>query len=50
MTIYIYSNETNEQVAAIEGVDYKECEKLADEQFGSNDYHFSYCDVPISNA
>ena len=50
MTIYIYSNETGDQVDRIEGIDNDECERLADDKWGSNDYHYSYCDVPWSNA
>ncbi len=50
MKIYIYSNETGRQVASIEGRDNAECERLAAEQWGSNDYHWSYNDVPVSNA
>jgi hypothetical protein len=50
MTIYIYSNETGKQVEAIEGRDNAECEKLAAEKWGSNEYHWSYNDVLISNA
>lgn len=50
MTIYVYSNETGKQIDAIEGADNKECESLADEKWGSNDYHWSYQDMPLSNA
>lgn len=50
MTIYIYSNETGRQVDAIEGRDNAECERLANEKWSSNDYHWSYNDVPVSNA
>jgi hypothetical protein len=50
MTIYVYSNETGHQVDAIEGRDNAECEKLAGEKWSSNDYHWSYTDVPMSNA
>ena len=50
MTIYIYSNETGKQVDAIEGGDNQECERLADEKWGSNDYHWSYVNQPVSNA
>jgi hypothetical protein len=50
MTIYIYDNETMLQVASHEGKDNAECEQWADEQYGSNDYHWSYCNQPISNA
>lgn len=44
MTIYIYSNETGEQVEAIECMDNAECERLA------NDYHWSYSDAAKSDA
>lgn len=50
MVIYVYSNETGQQVDAIKGADNSECERLADKTWGSNDYHWSYCDQPISNA
>jgi hypothetical protein len=50
MTIYIYSNETGCQVDAIDGPDNAECERLANEKWSSNDYHWSYKDVPVSNA
>lgn len=50
MTIYIYSNKTGEQVGSIEGADNAACEAQADAQYGSNDYHWSYVDMPDSNA
>lgn len=50
MTIYVYSNETGKQVDAIEGADNRECEALAEEKWGSNDYHWSYKDVAVSDA
>lgn len=50
MKIYIYSNETGKQVDAIEGADNDECENLASEKWDSNEYHYSYCDVPVSDA
>ena len=50
MTIYIYSNETGKQVDAIEGVDNAECERKADDKWGSNDYHWSYTEAPASDA
>jgi hypothetical protein len=50
MIIYIYSNETNNQVDAIEGVDNADCEQQADAKWCSNDYHYSYVDQPVSNA
>lgn len=49
-TIYIYSNEDGKQVDAIEGKDNAECERLADEKWGSNDYHWSYSNVDVSDA
>ena len=49
-TIYIYSNETGDQVDAIAGKDNDDCERLANEKWGSNDYHWSYIDTPVSNA
>ena len=42
MTIYIYCSETGQQVDAISGADNAECERLADEKWGSNDYFWSY--------
>lgn len=50
MIIYVYSNETGKQVDAIEGQNNAECERLADDKWGSNDYHWSYINVAISNA
>ncbi|MDN5937877.1 MAG: hypothetical protein L0H83_04380 [Salinisphaera sp.] len=50
MTIYIYSNETGEQVGAVHGADEAECERVAESEWGYNDYHWSYCDVAVSNA
>ena len=50
MIIYIYSNETGKQVDAIEGENNRDCERKAEEKWGSNDYHWSYKDVPLSNA
>ena len=50
MTIYIYSNETGKQVASHSAETNQECERWADETYGSNDYHWSYSDVPVSNA
>ena len=50
MTIYIYSNETGKQVASHTAADNAACEQWADENYGSNDYHYSYADVPVSNA
>ena len=50
MTIYIYSNETGKQVDAIEGRDSLDCETKAAAGWSTNDFHFSYLDVPVSNA
>lgn len=50
MTIYIYSNETNKQVASHTADTNEACELWADEEYGSDDYHWSYSDVAISNA
>ena len=50
MKIYVYSNETGRQVDGIEGGDNAECERLAGDKWGSNDYHWSYTDRPVSNA
>lgn len=49
-TIYIYSNETGEQVAKYVGKDNADCESWAERTWGSNDYHWSYTDVEHSNA
>jgi len=50
MIIYIYSNQTGLQVDAIEGRDNVECERLAGDNWGSNDYHWAYMDLTVSNA
>jgi hypothetical protein len=50
ITIHIYSNETGEKIASYTGTSESECEEWADKHYGSNDYHYSYLDVPISNA
>lgn len=42
MTLYIIDNETGETVDAIEGEKNAECEQIADEKWGSNDYTWSY--------
>ena len=42
MTIYIIDNETGDTVDAIEGANNAECERLADEKWGSNDYTWTY--------
>jgi len=49
-TIYIYNNETGKQVDAIEGFDNNECENLAQDKWGSDDYHWSYANAAISDA
>jgi hypothetical protein len=46
LTIYIYDNETGKQVASLMAADNAACEKLADDAYGSNDYTWSYADVP----
>lgn len=50
MIIYIYSNETGKQVDAIEGADNADCERKAEDKWGSNDYHYSYSNQPVNNA
>lgn len=50
MTIYIYSNETGHQVDNRHGNSWEECLAWADAEYGSNDYHYSESDVPVSNA
>ena len=50
MTLYIYSNESGEQIDAINGCDNYDCEQQADGKYGSNDYHWSYVDQDISDA
>lgn len=51
MKIYIYSNDTGEQIDRIEGVDNNDCEdKAAEAKWDSNEYHYAYCDVVNSNA
>jgi hypothetical protein len=42
MTLYIYSNETNQHVATITGSTNAACEAKAEETFGSNDYAWTY--------
>jgi len=49
-TIYVYSNETGQQVAHHTGADNDACEQWADDNYGINDYHWAYCDVAVSNA
>ena len=50
MTIYIYDNVTGKQVASHQAESNEACEAWANEQYGSNDYHWSYEDASISNA
>jgi hypothetical protein len=50
MRIYIYSNETGKQVASHKAADNAACEQWADENWGSNDFHYSYVDAAVSNA
>jgi hypothetical protein len=50
LTIYIYSNENGKQIGSIDGADNAECERLAEEEYGSNGYHWSYVDVDVSDA
>ncbi len=42
MTLYIIDNETGETVDVIEGSTNGECESIADEKWGSNDYTWTY--------
>lgn len=42
LTIYVYSNETDKLVGQFSAATNAECEAWADEQFGSNDYYWSY--------
>ena len=49
-TIYVYSNLTGEQVANYTGKDNEKCENWAEDNWCSNDYHYSYIDTPVSNA
>jgi|688.fasta_scaffold01948_18 hypothetical protein len=41
-TLYIYSIETNEHVATITGSSNDDCEIVANERYGSNDYAWTY--------
>ena len=50
MTIYIYSNETGKRIASHAADTNQACEVWADENYGSNDYHWSYAKVARSNA
>lgn len=40
--LYIYNIETNEHVATITGSNNANCEAVANEQYGSNDYAWTY--------
>lgn len=42
MRLYIISNETNRVVAEITGESNAECEALAAEEWGTNDYNWTY--------
>lgn len=44
MKLYVYRNEDNMVVGIVDGIDNAECESLADELYGSNDYSWTYCD------
>lgn len=48
--IFVYSNETGLQVASHEAETFDACLAWADEEYGSNDFHYSDVDVPKSNA
>ena len=50
MTIYIYSNETGKKVGSHTAASNAACEAWADENYSSNDHHWSYCNQPVSNA
>jgi len=50
MTIYIYSNETGKQVDSHTANDNAACEKWANDEYGSNDFHWSYTDQEVSDA
>ena len=50
MTIYIYSNKTGKRVSAHTADSNQACEVWADENYGSDDYHWSYLKVARSNA
>jgi len=40
--LYVYSIETNEHIATITGSSNASCESVANEQYGSNDYGWTY--------
>ena len=42
MKLIVYSNETNEHVATITGETNEACERAAEDQYGSNDYSWTY--------
>lgn len=48
MTIYIYSNETGEQAANYSGETNAQCEQWASDNYGFNDYHWSYSNMQVS--
>ncbi len=48
MTIYVYRSEDGRQVDAIEGTDATDCERRAEEKWGTMDYHTSFNNAPIS--
>lgn len=50
MTIYVYSNETGAQVDFRTENTWEECLAWAEENYCSNDYHYSESDQPTSNA
>lgn len=49
-TIFVYNNEDGRQVARYTASDNAECEVWAEENYGSNDFHWSYAETPLSNA
>jgi hypothetical protein len=48
MTIYVYRNNDGRPVDAIEGTDTSDCERRAEEKWGSESYHCSFNNAPIS--
>lgn len=42
MTIYIYSNDTDEMIDSFDGASSAECEAWAMEFYDINDYYFAY--------
>jgi hypothetical protein len=49
MTIYVYRNKDGRQVDAIEGTDTTDCERRAEAKWGSEEYHSSFNDAPVSH-